>query len=315
MKKKSRTVIVFILFAVMLSIPVIIFFTRAPVLIVAEQAFVLIYGENRLRIETIKSSLTLFRHVKTIRMAQDAGDDIIRFAIQDVSKDPYCVIFPLRYARSAVFYSEHNSGHRILILEGRYSLDNNIRALMQNEQFFIYKTNIQDEFYRAGVAAAFLAGNNSGNIALFIDPAQNSLYGTQARSAFLRGINDFYDLYAGEYRSSPPETSFFLSFSDYQDIQLSCVVMAGAGQEYFEKKTGVPAILFTWMEPAYTPPDTVIIVDDSLWIQTVNAVKMAFDPENEETLLKSRFRVLDRGKFSADVLRKIGVSLFNFIDL
>jgi hypothetical protein len=72
----------------------IVFLVRSPVLIITDIAFVAVYGESRIRQETIKSSFALFRQIRTVPIADDASDDIVRIAVTDVSSRPFCVLFP-----------------------------------------------------------------------------------------------------------------------------------------------------------------------------------------------------------------------------
>ena len=309
MKIKSLKFVILIASAALLIMPVIIFFARAPVLIVAEQSFIALYGPERLRAETFRSMFALFRRVKTITAAQDAGDDIIRFAVQDVSKRPYCVIFPFRFARSAVIYHEYNPDIRLIILEGRHKIDSNLSESMQNDRFFIYKTDIEYEFHKAGYAASDLTGNETKTIIFFIDRVLDSINGTQIRNSFYYGVSEYNKTYFPSSEMS--EFVFFWTISQYNDynalgyIEISCVVMAGSGSEYFEKAENVPVILFSWLNPSYAPAGTAIVIDDSIWTQAVRAVKMA-DSGEKEGSIKSVFHILDSGKFNKEQLRYIG---------
>jgi len=312
MKKKYKILTVISAVLIALSVPVIVFFARAPVLIIADQMFSGLYGQKRITLETFRSSLALFRQVKTVEAAYDAGDDIIRFAVQEAGKNPYFVIFPLRFARSAVYYHEHNPQVRIIILEGRYLQDSNstvssqLAAVFsgQDDNFFVFRTDIDNEFYKAGQAAAALAGNNAGKIVVFIEPGQNLLFGKPANDAFSRGVNEYFsNLMDLPYIT--PEILFFTAFSDCpEDIVFSCIVMAGAGSEYFENGSGIPVILFSWLDPFYAPPDTALIIDDSIWAQAVRAVKTA-ETGVKDGLIKSIFHFSGSGKFDKELVRQI----------
>ena len=107
-----------------LAIPLIVFHARAPVLILTELSFILLYGEDRIRRESFNSSLALFRPVRAVIVANEAGDDIIQIAINDVSSRPFCVIFPFRFASAGVIYQEQNPDIRVVILAGRHSVEN-----------------------------------------------------------------------------------------------------------------------------------------------------------------------------------------------
>ena len=163
MKKKFKILIIIAaLFLTVSVIPVILIYNRAPVLIVTEESFLGLYGADRIKRETIHSSIALIRMVKTVAVANDAGDDIVSLAVSDIAAQPYCVIFPLRFARAAKLYREQNPDIAVVLLEGRYpenqkpssfAIGNNV------SDYFIYKTDIETDFYRLGFAAAAIASS------------------------------------------------------------------------------------------------------------------------------------------------------------
>jgi len=301
MKKKNKIILISIA-AVFLIVAAlfIIFNSRSPVIIVTEQSFVGLYGENRIRTESLRISLTLLRPVKTVIVANDAGDDIVPFAITEVSSGPFCVLFPLRFARSARYYREQNPEIDVIVLEGRYPADSNPTAgILQGssqDDYFIYKTDISSEFFLAGMAAAALAGETEGNIAVFLESRQNSFFGVQAREAFLEGVNS---------SENSLKTSFFTSFSEYSDsLEPSCVVLIGSGSEFLDKKAEIPVILFSWVNPSYVPADVVIIVDDSPWAQAVRAVELAASGTTKGEI-RSKIHFLDKKRVNKEFLRFI----------
>jgi hypothetical protein len=282
--------------ALAVILPFFVYLVRSPVLIVTDQAFIGLYGKDRIRREASVSSRAMFRSVKTVVIANDAGDDIVRFAVDDVSKRPFCVIFPLRFARPAGLYREQYPEVPVILLEGRYPENSSPSAFGigggSSDGYFIYKTDIDADFYRAAVAAAVLDREKNGKIAVFFEPSIQR----QAMEVFLKALNDV---------GKPLETMFFTSFSQFSEISdLSCVVLAGSGVEYLEKKTGIPVILFTWLDPSLIPEDVVLVVNDSPWAQAVQAVKMAKAGEGG-ALIRSKFELQKNKKFSRRALRKI----------
>jgi hypothetical protein len=288
-------------------LPLIIFNIRFPVLIVTEQSFIDLYGKDRLRKESFSSSFDLFRRIKTVVVANDAGDDIVPFAITEISSKPYCVLFPLRFTRSARLYSELNPGIPVVLLEGRYTeneypAENILGA--DKSGYYIYKTDINNDFYRMGLAVTALKrppvqknGNSApeadtkGKIIVFLD---RNL--TQMKDVFLRGLYDRGDL---------QETLFFNYFTQYSEqTDISCVILAGAGFEYMDKKTDIPVISFTWLNPFLLPADVVMAVNDSPWVQVRQAVKMVSAGE-KNGLIKSEFMILNRKKFDRKVIALI----------
>jgi len=277
-------------------IPLLVFHARAPVLIVTEQSFIGLYGKDRIRDEASRSSFALFRPVKTVAVANDSSDDIVPFAIAEVSSKPFCVIFPLRFARPARLYHEQNPEIPVVLLEGRFP-DNSTPSEFAigsggSDGYFIYKTDINADFFRAGVAAAALDEGKNGSIVVFLD----SRIQRQAREAFMEAINEL---------ENPLEARFFTSFSQFYDISdISCVVAAGSGAEYLEKKAGVPVILFSWLNPSLIPSDVVLVVNDSPWAQVLGAVKMVKSGEKQGRI-RSKFELQKNKKFDRGTLRKL----------
>jgi len=270
----------------------IVFEVRSPVLILGEPSFIELYGKNRIRSESFRSSLALFRYVKIVDVANNAGDDAIQIAIADASSRPFCVIFPFRFASAAAIYSEQNPNISVVVLAGRHSIEN--APSSGQSGYFIYKTDIEADFYRAGRVAAALDMDNNGKTALFLERGLR----LQAEQAFSRGINK---------QESQMETHFFSSFSDFYTISgFSCVVLAGAGFEYIDENHGIPVILFTWLDPSMLPVDVVMVIDDSPLAQAVHAVTLAAAGEKDGHI-GSRFLILDKKRINWRIWRKINI--------
>jgi len=284
-----------------------IFYIRSPVLIVTEQSFVDLYGKKRLRNEALVSSFFMFRAVKTVAVANDASDDIIPYAVAEIFSKPYCVLFPLRFIRSAQNYKEKNLSIPVVVLEGRYPEKENPaeKTLGANKsEYYIYKTDINNDFYNLGLVISSLKFKKEpendesvpemekkDKIIVFVD---HNL--TKMKDIFIKGLYD---------RGILTETHFFSSFSQDMDTShISCVILAGLGFEYLEKKTGVPVISFTWIDPLLLPSDIVMVINDSPWAQARQAVKMV-GAGKKNGLIKSKFMVLNKDKFNRDVIALI----------
>ena len=289
MKRKAVILIIFAGIALAAAVPPAVFHARSPVLVVADMSFIQLYGESRMRRENFRSSLKLFRPVKTVAAADDSGDDIVQFAVAEISSRPFCVVFPFRFSGAARLYHEQNPQIRVILLEGSFPAND-----QQNDfdGIFVYKTDINADYYRAGAAAAAIEGGKNGKIAVFVEPQLQ----TQCRAAFLRAFNE---------TEKPPELLIYTSFSQYSEVSgLSCVVLAGSGAEYAENFSGVPVVLFTWIDPYLIPDDVVIVVDDSPWVQVSRAVKMAAGGVAEGPIV-SNFLIINEKKLDRQALRKI----------
>jgi hypothetical protein len=295
---KSRTikkiVIAVFLIAAILTLSAV-FFARSPVLIVTDYSFIELYGKSRIRYEAVYSSLVLFRQVKAVTVTDDAGDDIVQFAITDVSSRPFCVLFPLRFARVARNYREIYPHIPVVILEGRYPADANPAGYaigQDTDDYFLFKTDISADFYRAGLAAAIIDGEKDGRIVVFTENGIQSL----AREACLRSLNDI---------GKPLHTSFFTTFAQFvENPSLSCVIMTGAASDYFDKQFKVPVIYFTWLNPELVSADVIVIFNDSPWVQTVPAVRMVAAGMTKGQI-QSKTIVLKGNNIDKNTLRKL----------
>ena len=254
-----------------IAVPVLYFFSLTPVLIVTDHSFALLYDESKIRRELMYSSFNLQRPVKMVTIADDVGADIIQFAIAEVSEAPFCVIFPLRFAQAARMYREQNQDIPVVILEGRYSENDNPASFAIGRSnindYFMYRTDITGDFYLAGQAAAILDGEKNGRIAVLLE----SNVRTQARDAFLLALDDM---------EKPLQTSFYTSYASFSSAysrnpDVSCVVLAGIGSEFFETKSDIPVIFFSWINLSFLPDNIVMVFNDSPLAQAAKAAEMA----------------------------------------
>jgi len=293
MRLKTKTPVIIAIIVFVLLLPLIIYEVRSPVLIVTDLSFESLYGQSRIRRETFASSLALFRRVETVSVADDAGYDIVQFAVSEASSSPFCVLFPLRFAQAARLYRESNPRIPVVLLEGRHGDGTLLYSLGgDSNDYFIYQTDIESDFFRAGLAAAALDMGKNGKIAVFLE----SRIRTQAREAFSKALDSL---------EKPLEAQFFTTFSQFSDIpDLSCVVLAGVGAEYLEREAGVPVIFMTWIDPSFVPFDVVLIVNDSPWAQAVQAVRMV-KARLEQGSIQSKFQVLNGKSIDRKTLRKL----------
>jgi len=267
---------------VLITAVFIVFNLRAPVLIVSEQYFISLYGEKRLKNEVFRSSLKLFRPVKIVSIANDAGDDIAPYAIAEISKKPYCVLFPHRFVRSARLYHEQNPEIPIVLLEEKSPGINN------PPNMFVFGTDIESDYYKIGRLASILAGEEIGEIAVF-------LASDRSKDAFLRGINE---------EGAQHETVFFTSTPEDSEISASCIILAGTGGGILDRISGIPVIAYSWLDPSMLSGDVVLVIDDSPLAQVVMAVKLVTAGERR-ALIPSKFIVSNSRYIDKGLLHKI----------
>jgi hypothetical protein len=270
------------------------FLSRPPVLIVTDAPFTALYGTRRILIRQIRASLALFRLVRPVMVAEGTGSDLLVFVIQDavsrtIPRRPYCVLFPHRYAEGAARYREQFPGIPAVLMEGRSGPETGDTA---PSGLSVFSTDLERDFYRAGLCAAVLGGGIGGMIPVF----QDRFVQADAQNAFITGLRE---------RQSEANPLFL---SDYSGLSgaaaISCVVLAGSGTEYFEQNLTFPLILFTWLDPELTPREAAVFFDDSPWALAVPAVKMIAGKQTggriPSDLLIFSDRIADK-----DVLRQI----------
>jgi hypothetical protein len=275
------------------------FFLRPPVLILNDVPFTALYGQRRVRLRQVQASLALLRRVRPVFLAEGAGPDMILFAIEAVSSRPYCVIFPLRYAEAAERYAGQFPGVMPILLENAgavpetRSLPRGAEKPAGEGRLRVIKTGRKTDFFRAGLCAGIIGGG--GRVFLFSDR-----YGD--REAFSGGLEE-----GGA--GSPPV--FFGSASSPDNFDDAvCMVFARSSAEILEKNPQVPLILFTWLDPALCPGETLLVFDDSPWALAVPAVKTArgMDTGGEnrpETEIPSKVLIFSGKITDKDILRKV----------
>jgi hypothetical protein len=251
---------------------VAVFFIRSPVLLVTDASFEDLYGRGRSRRKRLELSLGLFRRLKTVEIAGDAGADLAAFAAEAALSSPYCVLFPYRYYQGAIRYARRFPGVPVAVLGGRVRDGAGIPGFIS--------TDTAADFYRAGLCAAVLAPEGAVLVLGEPSPAE--------REAFLEGLR------ARGYGGMPR----YAGGSDDTPLRADCVVIAGPGSFPFARFTRAPSVLFSWVDPGLTPGECTVIFDDSPWALAKAAVKMAvrgdFGPLPSEVLVLEG-RIAEKG--------------------
>jgi hypothetical protein len=206
---------------------------------------------------------------------------VILLAVEEAAAAPYCVLFPYRFLEGARRYRERRPEIPALVLGGR------VREIHEGTVY----TNTQFDMYRAGTAAALIAGDTPGAVLVLTD----GWMGESDRRAFQTGLRD--QGFAG--------TPLYLNGGqEYNlDQEISCAVIAGPAPGYFDQNLKAPLILFSWANPAQTPWMVKVIFDDSPWGVLKEAVGRAAGGGGED--LPSKMLILqDRLGGLAGVLRK-----------
>jgi hypothetical protein len=242
------------------------FLSRPPVLVVTDEPFTAIYGSRRILLRQIRSSLLLLRPVRPVMIAEGAGPDLLVFAVEEAAsrrfaRRPYCVLVPRRYADGARRYGRQFPEIPVALLMGRAGPGD------VDGDFFMFRTDLEQDLYRAGRCAAVLGGETGGDILVFPDRAAAWTAEWDAgRNAFVRGLREEGNGKTPRFLDAVPETAALSN--------IACVVLAGSGGEYFDRNLRFPVILFTWLDPALISRQVAVVFDDSAWAQVVPAVRM-----------------------------------------
>ena len=258
MRKKALIWIPCIFLAIF-ALPAIAFFSRKPVLLVTDTPFELLYGEKRSKQRQYSLSLQLFRWIKTIRIAEDAGPDLVAQAAASLSRRPFAAIFPYRYREGAQRYFRDRPHLNVIILGGRNSDKNPVSSHNSEPAPLWLFTDTETDLFRAGaISGLFALGEGVGthwDIALYMEEP-----GEMEKMAFNRGVAEYWP--AGPLFS--PELG---------ENSLVCAVLVNNFRISMED---IPRslIFFSWMDPLMASGNTLALFDDSPWSQMKAALAL-----------------------------------------
>ena len=280
---RKKLILFFALCSLLFIIPIAVYMSRSPVLIVTDASFYQLYGSQRIKQQRQKTSRQLFRRFIPVYVAESAGPDLVAIAAGEAFDRPHAVIFPHRYQEGAAIYSENHPEVQVFVFGGLRSED--------NEPFIRVRTDTVLDLYRAGLGAALLAEDKG---VLFI--SEGSL-ADEYREAFQAGLRD------GGFLDDPVYIGLFTYYMAY-DLK-GCVVAAGPASYYFEASYNIPTILFSWANPGLSPNIVKLIFNDSSWALAARALKTRLPAQgdmflgSEPMVLKDRmdrrtYRMLNR---------------------
>jgi len=275
-----------IIIVILLTVPVVIFGIRTPVLVVTDAPFVLLYGKSHLRQQRFSASLALFRRVKPVIVADGAGPDVVNLAIRGAASQPFCVLFARSQASAALFFHEQFPEIPVALLSGLVSVP---EIPFPDGYLCVYSTDRPVDLYRAGLFAGILGNtpskqpkkaekkDKSAAVSRDLIPKTYVLWQDQHVQATER------ELFSRGVREHDPESTvvFVNTAAEMPNVKISCMVLSGAGSEYLEKNRQMPLLLFSWLNPDFTAREVVVLFDDSVWALTVPAVRMAAQRQAE----------------------------------
>jgi hypothetical protein len=264
-----------LVWAVVFFIPLLgagFFFLRAPVLIVSDTFFDLLYGPRRTWERRLVLSLRFFRPIKTVLIGENAGQDMVPFAVETASARPHAVFFPFRYGEGAGRYVRQHPDIPTVVLGGR-------APPPTEENLLFFGTDTPLDMYRAGLCAAALIRPDEE---VFVFP--DSLVTGADREAFVEGLR------TGGYTKDPLYMNAYADLSSRTGI---AVVMNGTPPSFLDSGIKIPVILFSWMDPALTSRDVKLVFDDSPWALALEAVKL-LEGGGKEGVVPSKISIFNR---------------------
>jgi hypothetical protein len=235
---------------------VVLYRLRAPLLLVLDEEFIVLYGDRRSAAKRTELSLRLFRRVAVAHIAEGASPDVVAFAAAAAAARPYAALFPARYRQGALRYAEQAPETPTGILGGG--------ALFReadNRGLRFIETDKTADLYLAGRCAALFARQRSGRILFFA----GDLIDWDDREAFSRGLRD---------QGFVEEALFVDRGTEYVlPDRLSCVVMTSPADNFPENNGDLPIILFSWIDPGLTARSVKLIFDDSPWALALEAAR------------------------------------------
>ncbi|MCL2609517.1 MAG: hypothetical protein FWD94_06415 [Treponema sp.] len=275
MKKRVWLLIALGALLVVLAVPVLVFLSRSPVLVVTDVPFAVLYGENRIRMRQVSASVSLFRMVRPVMIADDASPDIVIAAIKYASENPFAVLFPRRFSAVAERFHAEYPEIPVVVFRGTVPAS---ELPAGNGVFNVYGTDRGTDLFRAGLFAGIIGSMRQEDE----DSALGTVYGQRIHVLWQGGPVDsdersVFSLAAME-RDPGSAVVFVNAAADLPDTRLvSSLVLAGAGADYLERNPGIPVILFSWLNPDFTSREVVVMFDDSPWAMVVPATRMAVE--------------------------------------
>jgi hypothetical protein len=264
---------------------------RSPALVLDDAGFDTLYGERRIFLRQAVLSLRLFRRVKRIPMAENANPEAVVFAIEEGAANPWAVLGHSRYRLGLEQYAQRRPEVRtFLILEDPPP---NPPTLSDPAAPGLVSVFIDTRLssWRAGRCAALLAGEGSGRIIVFQERQDFPVN----QEAFLAGLKEENGTLIPLFLNGSA------AYSSWEDVR--CVVLGGPADSYFNLNSGIPALLFTWMDPALSPHTVKITGDDSPWALALRLFRF---PEGDSGSFRSvpvEFTVLS-GRIGEGELRE-----------
>jgi hypothetical protein len=222
------------------------------------------YGLGRTLGAQAGLSLRLFRRVKRVIIAENANPEAMVFAIDEKERRPWAVLGHSRYSQGLDRYARQRADVRVIIIGEESGLSGQLNrpapAPGEGEAELVFPDAALNS-WRLGRCAALLAGETDGTVLVFQDRENFPV----EQEAFLAGLRE-----EGEnlvlLRLNPS-----VEYSSWEQVR--CVVLAGPSESYLRREQEIPALLYSWLDPALSPSSVRIVADDSPWALASGALR------------------------------------------
>jgi hypothetical protein len=256
----------------------IFFLARPPVVIVIDDAFLELYGKKRADTRRYMLSLSLMRRVVFAVVSEEGGREAAEFVVSAAAKKPYLALFPERYLEGADRYATAARDAGLTnrtVVAGSGNEENHGGVNIGNTESL--RIDRETDLYRAGMCAAIIA--NEGIVGVYYQDSLPTAY----RDVFREGLA------AGGYTKTP----FFYRYTETaSQTDIGCAVLLSAvNTSLLVNKKDVPAVLFSWLDPEYTPNGVMVVFDDSLPAVAEQVVKNVTPVVAQARVLTERVRI------------------------
>jgi len=263
----KRVRLLFLLLPVAAALAAAVFFARDPVLVVTDVPFAALYGERRIRQRRAAASFSLFRRVLPVMIADDASADLVVAALGYAAERPFAVVFPGRFHEAAQRFHSEFPDVAVVLFRGTGS-----GGVSGGAGFGVFAADRDTDLFRAGLIAG-IAG------AAFAPPPPEEGEPPQRIHVLVQDASvtdEGRAVFSGAAQSADPGSAviFVSSAAEMPDMGIaSSLVIAGAGGDFLERNPGAPVVLFSWLDPAFTSGDVLVLFDDSHWALAARSVR------------------------------------------
>lgn len=271
-RRFCETYVPLIAFIVSINTLSIIFFMRAPVILVSDMYFSEVYGARSEQVKRLEASFKCFTQIKIVRILEEETDTIsIAESIQRSSRNPKAVFFPFAYSNAAEYYASTIVPAQKGNTKTFVFLDRN-QASQDLKPYYYVRSDTDIDFHRAGTCAAVLGtiGANSSDVEAqkkSIYFISNLLLNQAEKESFIEGIQE------GLF---PGRIDFISGYENRNWDTAAAIVIYGPAPAFLQAQVEVPIILFSWYNSAsYLPRSIKVLVDDSPYFVIPNILKQA----------------------------------------